>query len=388
MQGIEIRHWPRELVFERGAVRRLGEFVDRLGASRALVICGRTVSAGEMLSRVREALGARCAGVFTGVAAHTPLPTVIEAAAQCRQCAADVIISVGGGSAIDTGKGVAVMIASGGEIEPYKLGQPGTAKKRGLPKSTLPHIAVPTVAASGSEVLSYAGVLDPQAHAKMRFQDELLLPRIAVMDPELAVFCGPGLTAATGLGALARCVECLYSKQRNRVSEALALHGLRLLVTSLPLGITHPHDLDARADCQYAGVMSAMATSNSEVSVVHAAGIVVGGRYAMPHGILHGMLLAPATRALLPALGERARLVYEALGGGSFLPSKSYANQAADLLAELTASLPVEHRLRAFGIARDELQALAEQTANHPMSAMAPRPVNAAEILNWLMAVW
>ena len=118
---IRVANWPGELQFEAGGVGKLGEFVDGLGAGRALVVCGKTVAGGEMLERVRAGLGSRCAGVFDGAQMHTPLVTVLEAANLFLQEKADLIISVGGGSAVDTGKGIALMIAGGGELEPYRL---------------------------------------------------------------------------------------------------------------------------------------------------------------------------------------------------------------------------------------------------------------------------
>jgi alcohol dehydrogenase len=386
MDAIDLSHWPKTLHFERGGVRRLGEFVAALGARRALVICGRTVASGDILARVRTGLGACLVAVYDGTAAHTPLATVVEAAARLRKAAADVIVSVGGGSAIDTAKAAAAMAASGGDIAPYKV-MPGVAAKP-LPADTVPHIAVPTVPGSGSEIGPNAGVLD--GRAKFRFRDERLIPKIAVMDAEVVALCGPALTASTGLGAVARCVEALYSRHRNPLADALALHGLRLIVPALPLGITAPHDLDAREACQYAAVMSAMATANAEVSAVHAVGLVVGGRYRLAHGIAHAIVLPAALRALLPALGERRRALYAALAGrADALPTASVAGERAiERIERLTADLGAAPRLRQHGIAADDLASIAEEAAASGMMANAPRPLVAAEILQWLRSVW
>src|SRR5579875_2954899 len=145
MEPVVLSAWPKALHVERGGTGRLGELVARIG-TRALVVCGKTVARGPILERVRAALGSRCAAVYDGVLPHTPLETVEAATAAFAQSGADVIVSVGGGSATDTGKAVAVY-ATGSGLDPYRT-DPGvnrTAPRSWLPATAAPHIAVPTV---------------------------------------------------------------------------------------------------------------------------------------------------------------------------------------------------------------------------------------------------
>lgn len=385
-RAVELSHWPKDLVFQRGGTRRLGEFVDRLGARRAFVVCGSTVAGGEILRRIRDGLGTRCAGIYARVEAHTPLPRVVEAAEAARAAAADVIVSVGGGSATDTGKGVAMLIGTNGAYEPYRMrlenGRP--AARPPLPAGVLPHVAVPTVPGSGSEILTSAGILDPATKVKMRFQDAALLPRISLLDPEIVALCGPGLTVSTGVAILARCVEAIYARDRNPVADALALHALRLAVRALPLGISRPQDVDARAECQFAGIMSTLATMNAEVSAVHALGSTIGGRYLLAHGLAHGLLMAPVMRALLPAAeGATAQLVRVLdLGDGAG------AKEAATAISQLVRELGVGPRLRDLGIPAADLDDLARQASRHTVMVNVPRPVSVAELRHWLEEVW
>ncbi|MBI4012576.1 MAG: iron-containing alcohol dehydrogenase, partial [Candidatus Rokubacteria bacterium] len=327
-----------------------------------------------VLPRVRAALEGYPAAVYPGVGRHSPLASVEAGAEAASRHRADVLVSVGGGSAIDTAKCVAVLLAAGGDWAPYTIryGETGSEARRPLPPHTLPHIAVPTTAGSASEVMPGAGFRDVAAGRRVLFRDRRLQPRAAVLDPELAVFADAVLTAATGMTAVARCVEALYSKDRQPLSEALALQGLRLLRRGLPRAVAAPMDLAARADCQLGCLLSGVAADNAMASLVHALGHVFGGRYGLPHGVPHAMLLAPALRLLLPALAEP-------VPGGEAL---------ADAVAALLEALPLPRRLREAGIPAADLPAIAAAAMRDHMIAYTPRPVTEAEVLAVLDAAW
>src|SRR5262249_13775109 len=184
-----------------------------------------------------------------------------------------------------------------------------------LPPRRLPPPPVPPTAASGPAVLPPAACRDPQSRRKLLFWDHTLVPAATVLDPEMAVHTPPALTAATGMTAMARAIESLYSGKRHPMSSALALHAVRLLRDALPRSIEAPRDLEARAACQMACTMAGMAAINAMVSVVHAIGHIVGGRYGLQHGVSHTILLAPAMRLLLPVIGHEQALLVDALGG-------------------------------------------------------------------------
>src|ERR1019366_4914685 len=209
------------------------------------------------------------------------------------------------------------------------------------------------------------------------------------LDPEMAVHTPPVLTAATGMTAMARAVESLYSGRRHPISTGLALHAVRLLRDGLPRSVEAPCDLEARSACQMAATMSGMAAINAMVSVVHAIGHIVGGRHAPQHGISHAILLAPAMRQLLPVIGVEQTLLLEALGGTSRgrTPDQDGA-EAADLIASFVGGLPLPHRLRDVGVAETELSEIAHQTMSDYMMATLPRPMCEAEVLALLSSAW
>ena len=348
------------------------------GVRRALVVCGRTVADGEMLARVAAALGERCVEVYDGITAHTPVEKVQEAAHRLEAIEADSIISIGGGSAIDAGKGIALTRAAGDGLRSFAINFTARSMTRpALPDLDICHIAIPTTSGSASDVMPTAAIRDPATGTKLLFWDDRLVPNATVLDPEMAVFAGPELSASTGMTAMARAIECLYSADRQPLSTGLAVHAIRLLRRALPRVIEAPTDLSARADCQMACLMSGTAAINSMVSVVHAIGHIIGGRYVLQHGISHAILLAPAMRRLLPAIGADQAFVHEALGVS---PEASTAD-AAGQLAAMVAEFPLPRRMREVGIHRHELSDIAAATMSDYMMANLPEPMTKSDVL-------
>lgn len=377
MYSGDIGDWPKRVVFGRAKSDSVGELVGSLGGKRALVICGRTVASGPVLARVRAGLGSCFAGVFSEVRSHTPFADVKAAYDAARSVEADTLVSVGGGSAIDAGKGVVLFAATGGDFAPYAIdwATKGMAR-RGLAKTPLLHVTIPTTAGSASDVMPTAGIRDPSAPKKMLFWDATLVPDATILDPEVAVYASPELTAATGMTAVARAIETLYSKHRHPISMGLALHAARMMRTALPAAVRAPSDLDARADCQMACLMSGTASINAMVSIVHAIGHGVGGRFGLQHGISHAILLGPALRRMLPAIGADRRYVLEALG----CPPDGKIDDAADALVRLLAQLPLPQRLREVGVKAEDLPGLAAQTMGDYMMANLPAPMTQADV--------
>lgn len=387
---VDFGDWPGRIVFGVGAVSRLSEVVDRVGGRRAMVICGSTVAKSDMLQKVKSGLGDRLAFVFAEAAAHTPIEMVKRGLDGFRNAGADALVTVGGGSTIDAGKAIAVMLATGGDLARYAIryAPGGKVQRQPLPQRTVPHIAVPTTAGSASDVMPTASARDPASGRKLLFWDDDLTPAATVLDPQMAVQAPPALTAATGMTAMARAVEAIYSGQRHAIATGLALHAARLLRDGLPRSIEAPHDLDARAACQIAAAMSGVAAINAMVSVVHAVGHIVGGRYALQHGTSHAMLLAPAMRQLLPAVGGEQTLLLEALGGSASGQPDCDGAAAADRITALVAGLPLPQRLRDVGISERELPEIAHLTMSDYMMANLPRPMSEQAVLDLLTSVW
>jgi alcohol dehydrogenase class IV len=344
-----------------------------------------------MLAKVRAGLGDVVTDVFSEVTAHTPIEMVERGVERACETKADVLVTVGGGSAIDTGKVIAIMLATQGDLARYAIAYKagGEMVHTPIPEGLIHHIAVPTTAGSASDVMPTAACRDPHSRRKLLFWDHLLVPQVTILDPEMAVYTDARLTAATGMTAITRCIESLYSGKRHPLSTGLALHALRLLCAALPRSVAAPDDLEARADCQMGALMSGMAAINAMVSLVHAIGHVVGGRYALAHGISHAILLAPAMRLLMPVLGDQQNLVVHAfMAGRNTSDSRRSGASAADLMADLVSRLPLPQRLRDVGVESDGLAEIARSTMSDYMMTNLPRTLLEQEVLALLQEAW
>ncbi len=388
---VDFGDWPGRIIFGRGSVGRLHEIVARTGGTRALVICGRTIAHSELLTKVKAGLGESCAAVFSDVRPHTPVEMVQRCLDVWRDAGADVLLTVGGGSAIDAGKALQIMLATGGDLERYAIryAPGGVIERKVLPARAVPHVAVPTTAGSASDVMPTAGVRDPQSRRKLLFWDDDLTPSATVIDPEMAVLTSGPLTAATGMTAMARAIEALYSGKRQPISTGLALHAIRLLHGALPRSIEVPNDLDARAACQIACTMSGMAAINAMASVVHAIGHIVGGRYGLQHGVSHAILLAPAMRQLLRVIEPaQSSLLLDVLGWPAGGAADGGPELCADAMEKFVARLPLPQRLSALGVREDELPEIAHLTMSDYMMANLPHAMTEDDVLALLCSVW
>jgi alcohol dehydrogenase class IV len=198
----------------------------------------------------------------------------------------------------------------------------------------------------------------------------------------------PELTATSGVTALARAVESLYSAARQPVADAYALQAARLLGPALPAAIADGADLAARADTQIGALLSGIAADNAMVSLTHAIGHAVGGRFALQHGIAHAIVLPRAAARLLPVAGANIAPLAAALGAEPATDADEAAASVARRLAEVLASMPVPSRLRDVGVDRADLSDLAEVAMHEPMMAYAPRAMSLAEVHGVLAECW
>lgn len=276
---------PGRIVFGAGAARTaLAAEMDALGARRVLLVVTEQELA---LSReLVEPFADRVADVFTDVRPHVPAEVAQDARAAAERCAADVVLSVGGGSTTGTAKAVALT-------------------------SGLPVVAVPTTYA-GSEVTPVWGLTEA-AH-KTTGKDPRVLPRVVVYDPELTLTLPAGLSAASGLNALAHCVEAMWAPGANPVTSLMALEGIRALAAGLPAVVDDPSALPGRSDALYgaylAGAAFAVAGSGLHHTVCH----VLGGAYDLPHAQTHAVVLPHVLALYAPRLPDVERRVAAALG--------------------------------------------------------------------------
>jgi alcohol dehydrogenase class IV len=288
---------------------------DFATAGRVLVGAGRATELPSVLSglgsRVLVCTGkdpARHAGLVDGLGMPTAVfpvaaePTVELAragVAAAREHGADVVVAIGGGSVIDTGKAVAALLGNGGDpldyLEVIGSGRPIT-------RAAAPCVAVPTTAGTGAEVTANAVLASPAHRVKASLRSPLMIPRVALVDPELTVSCPPAVTAASGLDALTQCLEPFVSPQASPLTDGLAREGLRRAAAGLRAAYADGGDLAARADMAVCALLGGMALANAKLGAVHGLAGVVGGTADVPHGLACAALLAPVIEANLRAL--------------------------------------------------------------------------------------
>jgi maleylacetate reductase len=336
---------PQRVVFGAGAITRIGEEAARLGIGRALVIA--TPGSGARLgARVSELLGSRSAGVHAGAVIHVPRAVAQAGLAAAEAARADGVVAAGGGSAI----GLAKIIAR---------------------DAGLPIIAVPTTY-SGSEATPIFGMSEGE-HKLVR-RDLNVLPRTIIYDPDLTLDLPAPVTAASGMNAIAHCVEAFWVPDRTPVTTALAAEALRLLVPQLPRAVADGSDKSARGAC-LAAAWLAGAALGAGTGLHHKLAHVLGG-FGLPHAEAHAVILPHVARFNLAQAPDIAARLAAAFG----------AADAVAALETMLRSFPIPQRLRDLGFARGKIEAAAAQV--EALGLKSPRAVSAADASAVLTAAY
>jgi len=274
---------PGRVVFGAGALSRLGQEIEALGAKRALVLS--TPEQRGSAERIAGMLGAKAAGIFDRAVMHVPIETAREAREVARQLGADCAVAVGGGST--TGLGKAIALDSG-----------------------LPILAIPTTYA-GSEMTPIYGITE--AGLKKTGRDARVLPRTVLYDPELTLTLPVDLSVTSGLNAIAHAAEGLYSVESNPVMDLMAEEGIRALGRALPGIRAHPQDLDARGDALYGAWLCGIVLGNVGMALHHKLCHTLGGSFNLPHAETHTVVLPHALAYNAQAAPEAMRRIARAL---------------------------------------------------------------------------
>jgi alcohol dehydrogenase class IV len=246
--------------------------------------------------------GTTLTGTTFSVASEPTSDLVREGVEAFRGAKCDLVIAIGGGSAIDAGKAIAAAAANPGDLHDYLevigKGQP-------LESAPYPFIAVPTTAGTGSEVTRNAVLGSPKHGVKVSLRSPLMLPRVAIVDPELTRSLPPGITASTGLDALTQLIEAYVSSRANPMTDNFCLDGIRHAAASLLRAYKNGGDGEARTGMAWASLLGGLALANAGLGVVHGFAAPIGGTFEAPHGAVCAALLPAGMRANIDALRER-----------------------------------------------------------------------------------
>jgi alcohol dehydrogenase class IV len=360
-----------QILFGRGAATDAAAVVSAFG-SRVFVITGATPGRAAWL--IDGLTGRGCACATLRVAGEPNLTLVREGADTVRRERIDVVVGIGGGSVLDAAKAVAALATNDGEpldyLEVVGRGQP-------LGAAPLPCVAIPTTAGTGSEVTRNAVLTVPDRRVKVSLRDARMLPRAAIVDPDLTLDLPPDLTAQTGLDALTQLIEPFLSVRATPLVDALCRDGISRAAHSLRASCVNGHDADAREDMALASLFGGLALANAGLGAVHGLAGPIGGMFPAPHGAVCAALLprvlaanlnglrarAPASQTL-PRMDEVARL----LTGRT----SASADEGVAWLADLVSDLAIPP-LSDWGVAPANLTEIVRQAQRS--SSMKGNPI-------------
>jgi alcohol dehydrogenase class IV len=286
------------ILFGEGRLSEAGPLARALG-TRALVVQG---SGGRADPLVALLAGSGVATCGLAVRGEPTVGLVEQGVEQARREGCDVVVAMGGGSVIDAGKAIAALLTNPGEVREY-LEVIGAG--RPLSERPAPLLALPTTAGTGAEVTRNAVLAAPEERVKVSLRSPLMLPAIALIDPELTYSLPASITASTGLDALTQCIEPFVTPVASPLSDAVAREGMRRAAGALRRAVRDGSDVDARRDMAIASLCGGLALANAKLGAVHGFAAPLGGMFPVPHGIACARLLAPVMMANLRALRER-----------------------------------------------------------------------------------
>lgn len=364
------------ILFGAGAFRELGklamEMVLSPGQARAFVVCGRSTDRARPLLELLEAGGIR-SSIFR-VEGEPTVDLVVEATRLAREQLSTLVIGFGGGSALDTGKAVAAMLANPGDVLDYLE---VIGRGRPLSRPSVPYIAIPTTAGTGSEVTRNAVLAAPSHKVKVSMRSPLMLPRLALVDPEVTYDLPPAVTASTGMDALTQLIEPYVSAKANPMTDAVCREGIRRAARSLLRAYREGRDVPAREDMSIASVFGGLALANAGLGAAHGFAGPIGGEFPAPHGAVCATLLPHVMSVNIRALRERspanpALVRYTDVAVLLTDDVNATADRGIDFIRQLCSNLAIPP-LRAYGICERDLPALVEK--GQAASSMKGNPI-------------
>lgn len=364
-------HIPTQIEFGNGAIARLPEFVKALGGSRVLVVGDPGVQRVGLIDRVQAILtGASIFNaVYADVESDPATRSVDEGTVHGKANGCDLVVGIGGGSALDTAKAIGLMLVNDGNIKDYA----GIGK---VPRAGAPVIAVPTTAGTGSELTIWSVLSDKVAKAKISVGSVLNCPAIALLDPELTLSLPPQITAATGMDALTHALESYVNTATQPISEAMSDQAMTLIARSLRKAVADGSDIEARGDMLLASTIAAMAFNSTRLGLVHAFAMPLGAKFGIPHGLVNAIMLPEVMRFNHLANPRKFARIAEIFGEKTAsLPVEEVAALSVSAIEKLKLDVGITAKLSNFGVTEgrfDEIVDEAMLSGNVPVNPRQP----------------
>lgn len=359
---------PTEILFGSNTVEQLGVRLRHIGVSRPLIVTDQGVrSAGivDTLLLPLERDGLQPA-VFDRVDSDPTIQTVEEIRDALEEGDHDSVIGLGGGSPMDAAKAAAALATNPGPVLDYA----GKDKVENPPLLT---VAVPTTAGTGSEVTMFSVLTDVESNSKVSIASMQIMPRLALLDPELTTGLSPSLTAATGIDALSHAVESYGSVWSHPIAEGLALRAIEITGDSLRRAVADGGDREARRGMLMASLIAELAANSTRLGIAHALAIPVGAQHHVPHGLAVATLLPSTVSFNESADPSRYARIAQALG--------NEGEPASQTISRLTHDVGIEDGLADWGVEEDGLADLAGLALKSDNVQANPREANREELV-------
>jgi alcohol dehydrogenase class IV len=366
-------NFPTRVITGVGRIKELAEVCRAQGVARPLVVTDRGLADSNIIARVRALLheGGLAAALFSDVRSNPTEANLLAGVEAFRSGGHDGVVAIGGGSALDVGKCVAFMVAQTRPVWDFE--DVDDWWRRANTSGVAPIIAIPTTAGTGSEVGRAAVITREVPHAKKIIFHPLMMPKVAIEDPELAVGLPPFLTVATGMDALSHCFEAYCVNAFHPLADGVALEGLRIVNAFLPRAVADGGDLEARAYMFAAASMGATAFQKG-LGAIHSISHPVGARYDTHHGLTNGVVFPYVLVCNRTAIAAKIAPIARALD----LPGRDFAAVLA-WIVDFRKTLGVPHALSELGVKEADAKAIAADAVQDPTAATNPRPLSAAE---------
>ena len=371
------------------ALAALPKDVDRIGARRVVIFCGPSLRRHpDAVARVEEALGPRLAGCFDGVQEHSPL-AVVEAGRRALQDAgADAVVAVGGGSAVVTARAASILLAEGQDVHALctRRGPDGRLVSPRLNAPKLPHWVVPSTPTTAYAKAGSA-VRDPDSGERLPLFDPKTRAQGIFLHPAVAMTAPPALVRSAALDAVTMAVEGLQAGGGDPLAAAQLNQALRMLGQWLPRVLDSGQDAEPRLHLMVAALLAGQGNDVSGGGLAQPIAHAAGPRSAVANGVVEALLLPGTMRFTAPVAGAALTAVAEALGAPA-TPSVTPADLAITAVEGLLAEVGVPTRLREIGLAREDLDAIAEHALEDWSMTRVPRPAGPDELRELLHSAW
>lgn len=374
---------PGKIISGNVALEQAGSYFPKLG-KHALIVTDEVMIKLKNLDRVTEVLDSTGIAytVYSGIGGE-PTDTMIEKGLSLyRNNGCDFLIALGGGSPIDSMKAIAALAVNPGKISSF-MGKEITGT---LPKMA----AIPTTAGTGSEATRFTIITDTEKDVKMLLKGDVLMPDLAVIDPQFTITAPPSITAATGLDALTHAIEAYTSTKAQPLTDVFALSAVKRIFRNLPVAFAQGSNVTAREEMSLAALEAGVAFNNASVTLVHGMSRPIGALFHVPHGISNAMLLKECLSFALDGAYERFAELAEAIGlgeGSAEEKAKAFLAAVDDLCR--TCRIPT---LAEYGIERDAFFARMDKMADDALISGSPantrKAVTKEDILQIYRRLW